>query len=69
MMIQVTSPNKFPEDGFIAFFSGKDYDDSIRLAGEWAVRDNTKLISYFPQVAHGKSILVCYKMKINEDNN
>lgn len=60
-MNQVSSPNQFAEDSFIAYFSGKNYDDALKLAGEWSQRTGATLLSYYEQKAFGKSILVSYK--------
>lgn len=67
-MIQVSNPNKFPEDSSIECFSGKSYEESIQLAKEWSTRNKVELISYYPQIAFGKSILVSYKRnEVNDD--
>ena len=65
-MIQVSSPSKFPEDGLIAFFTGKNVEDAIALAEAWAKQDKVEITNYYPQRAFGKSILVSYK-KENEN--
>jgi hypothetical protein len=65
-MRKVSSPSHFPEDSYIASFSGKNYEEAIKLAGEWSGRTGATLVSYYEQTAHGKSILVSYK-KENED--
>ena len=65
-MIQVSNPNQFPEDSHIASFTGKNYEEAIKLAGEWSGRTGATLISYFEQKAFGKSILVSYKRKEDE---
>lgn len=66
-MIQVSSPNKFPDGCHITFFTGKNIEDAIQLAKEWAEKNNIEAYSYYPQKAFGKSILVSYKR--NEDEN
>lgn len=60
-MRKVSSPSHFPEDSYIASFSGKNYEEAIKLAGEWAQRNAIEMLSYYEQIAHGKSILVSYK--------
>lgn len=60
-MIQVSNLNQFPEDCYIAYFTGKNYEEAIKLAGEWSGRTGATLISYFEQKAFCKSILVSYK--------
>lgn len=60
-MRKVSSPSQFSDDHFIASFSGKNYEEAIKLAGEWSVRTGATLVSYYEQIAHGKSILVSYK--------
>jgi len=37
-MIQVSNLNQFPEDCYIAYFTGKNYEESIKLAGDWSGR-------------------------------
>lgn len=64
-MIQVSNPSKFPEDCCITFFSGKDVEDAVRMAREWAKERNIKVYSYYPQVVPGRSILVSYKINEN----
>lgn len=66
-MRKVNSPSQFSDDHFIASFSGKNYEEAIKLAQEWSGRDGTTLVSYYEQAAHGKSILVSYKR--HEDNS
>lgn len=66
-MIQVSNPNQFPEDSHIASFTGKNYEEAIKLAGEWAQRNSIEMISYYQQIAFGKSILVSYKRNEVDD--
>lgn len=65
-MLPVASPSQFPEDGLITFFSGKNLDEAIAKAIEWAEMNKIEVHSYYPQRAFGKSILVSYK-KENEN--
>lgn len=67
-MNKVASPSQFSPDHHIANFNGKDYEDAIQRAVEWSQRVGTELISYYEQIAFGKSILVSYK-KENKDEN
>lgn len=60
-MRKVSSPSHFPEDSYIASFSGKNYEEAIKLAGEWAQRNSIEMVSYYEPLAYGKSILVSYK--------
>lgn len=60
-MIQVSNPNQFPEDSHIASFTGKNYEEAIKLAGEWSQRNSIEIVLYYEQKASGKSILVSYK--------
>lgn len=52
----------------MTWFTGKSYDDSIRLAYEWRDRVNkentskVELVSYFPQLHKGKNIILSYKV-------
>lgn len=66
-MTKVSSPSYFSDVEFIASFTGKSYEEAIKLAHEWSVRTGAKLISYYEQVVPGKSILVSYKQ--NENSN
>ena len=66
-MRKVNSPSQFSDDHFIASFSGKNYEEAVKLAQEWSGRDGTTLVSYYEQTAHGKSIVVSYKR--NEEND
>lgn len=66
-MIQVSNPNQFPEDSHIASFTGKNYEEAIKLAGEWSQRNSIEMISYYQQIAFGKSILVSYKRNEAEE--
>ena len=66
-MRKVNSPSQFSDDHFIASFSGNNYEEAIKLAQEWSGRDETTLVSYYEQTAHGKSILVSYKRKEVEE--
>lgn len=65
-MLQVSSPNKFADDHFINGFSGKNYEEAIKAAEEWATRERKELVAYFCQKAFDKSILVSYKENENE---
>lgn len=60
-MIQVNKITQFPEDSYIASFTGKNYDEAKTLAHAWSQRTGATLISYYEQKAFGKSILVSYK--------
>ena len=68
-MKQVNSPSQFPEDAYIASFSGKNDAEAIQLAESEANRVGVSLISYYEQKAFGKSILVSYKKKEVENEN
>lgn len=68
-MLQVSSPSKFPEDCHIAFFSGKNIEDALRLAREWSSRTGIEILNYYPQRAFGKSILVSYKKENENDRH
>ena len=65
-MRKVSKITQFHEDSLIASFTGKNYEEAIKLAGEWSQRTGAILLSYYEQVAFGKSILVSYK---KEDGN
>lgn len=67
-MRKVNSPSQFSDSYFIASFSGKNYEEAIKLAQEWSGRDGTTLVSYYEHAAHGKSILVSYKRKEEEND-
>lgn len=60
-MLPISNPSKFPENCNIAFFSGKNIEDALRLAEEWSKRTGIEIVNYYPQRAFGKSILVSYK--------
>jgi hypothetical protein len=60
-MRKVSSPSHFPEGSYIASFSSKNYEEAIKLAGEWAQRNLIEMLSYYEQLDFRKSILVSYK--------
>lgn len=62
-MIKVSRLQRFSDQDFIALFSGKSYEDAVNSAREWAQHTGNRLISYYEQVAIGKSksILVSYR--------
>ena len=60
-MLQVSSLNDFSFNNLINGFSGKNYEEAIKAAEEWATREKKELVAYFCQKAFGKSILVSYK--------
>ena len=65
-MNKVSSPSHFSPDHFIANFVGKDFEEAKQKSVEWSQRVGTELVSYYEQIAFGKSILVSYK-KENKD--
>ena len=65
-MDKVASPSHFSPDHYIGNFNGKDFEDAIKRATEWSQRTGMTLVSYYEQIAFGKSILVSYK-KENKD--
>lgn len=62
-MNQINNINQFSENSHITYFTGKNYDDAIKEAVEWSKRTGATLLSYYKQIAFGKSILVSYKRK------
>lgn len=66
-MIQVNNPNKFPEDSLIGYFTGKDYKDALQQVTDWEFSSGATVISYYEQVAFGKSVLISYKIGENHD--
>lgn len=53
---------------YITGFSGKEtYADSMLLAQDFAKRNNVELLSYYEQEHGGKSILVGYNIKENDN--
>ena len=68
-MIEVSKISDFASTSFIAPFTGKNYDESIKRALEWEQRnsDKVKLISYYKQTFMGRSILVEYQRIENEN--
>ena len=67
-MLQVSSPRRFASEHFINGFSGKNYEEAIKAAEEWATREKKELVAYFCQKAFGKSILVSYRVVHNESD-
>lgn len=67
-MIEVPKISYFSPDHFIGAFTGKNYEESIQKAKDWALEQfgKVKLISYYKQKTFGRSILVSYQ-KENED--
>lgn len=67
-MNQVSKITQFPENSLIASFTGKNYEEAIKLAGEWSGRTGATLLAYYEQKAFGKSILVSYKRsEVNDE--
>ncbi len=69
-MIEVPKISYFSPNHMITAFTGKNYDESIQKAQDWAVEHfgKVKLISYYKQKTWGRSILVSYS-KENENGN
>lgn len=67
LMNKVSKIIQFPEDGLIAAFTGKNYEEAIKLAHEWAQRNNKELTFYYEQIAFGKSILVSYRKEDKDE--
>jgi hypothetical protein len=65
-MRQVRSPSEMK--GYIQHFCEETYEQSLKAAYVWRDRENSKnshkinLISYYPQIMGGKSILVNYSV-------
>jgi hypothetical protein len=67
-MIEVPKLSYFSPDHYINPFTGKDYEESIQKAKEWALSNGVKLVAYYKQKTFGRSILVSYEEK-NKDAN
>ena len=65
-MIEVPKISYFSPNHFINAFTGKNYEESIQKAKEWALFSGVKLVAYYKQLAMGRSILVSYMR--NEEN-
>lgn len=65
-MIEVPKISYFSPNHYIEAFTGKNYDESIQRAKDWALGSGIKLVPYYKQVAMGRSILVSYEVIENE---
>ena len=68
-MIEVPKISYFSTDHFIGAFTGKNYEESIQKAKDWALASGVKLISYYKQQLLGRSILVSYTKEKEDENN
>lgn len=60
-MIQIQNPKDFPENSLLGFFSGKNYEEAMKEAVEWAERLKVTLTHFYQQRAFGKSIIVGWR--------
>lgn len=66
-MIEVPKISYFSENHYIGAFTGKNYEESIQKAKDWALENRVKLISFYKQLCMGRSILVSYERIENEN--
>lgn len=65
-MIEVPKLSYFSANHYIKPFTGKNYEESIQKAKDWAIEYSVKLVAYYKQEAFGRSILVSYQVSEND---
>lgn len=62
-MIEVQKISYFSDAHYIEAFTGKNYEESIQRAEDWAKKNFglVRLVSYYKQICMGRSILVSYE--------